>query len=55
MYWSLVVYYFPDFIFVDDIIGDALDADVNVFRSFEGVHEVKIRDVLGHKLGVSCG
>ena len=55
MYLSLVVYYLPEFIFIDDIVRDVLDSDVNVFWSFEGGNEVKIRDVHGHELGVSCG
>ena len=37
------------------VIREVLDSDANVFRSFEGGHEVKIRDVYGNELGVSCG
>ena len=45
----------PEIIFVDDLVGDVLDADANVFRSFEWGHEVKVRDVHGHELCISCG
>ena len=37
---SFVVYYVPEFIFIDDFLGDVPDADVNVFWLFEGGHEV---------------
>ena len=50
-----MICYVPEFILVDYLIGDVLDADANVFRSFEGGHEVKILYVHGHELGVSCG
>ena len=54
LYSFVVIYYVPDILFVDYLIGDVPDADANVFRSCEGGHEVKIQYVHGHDRGVSC-